>query len=235
MLTIFPNSQSLFGWNSRALGKPGGRWQVPAYSTLVIEPRVLDVDASILRLSYIPSLGWWFLRFRNSALQRPQEGEEEGHPVVLCFEKMACILWLTLLFVLAALGVEARAVGMLSARSATDLYPQTPLQFLFWDRILPSCLGQLWISSGSQAGLAFAPVQPRAPEHLELQVCAIRLHIRHVYICVGPHPGPTHSTPWSHVLHWLPLASANSSQLCWCSSSISDTEHVLEWHLCLML
>lgn len=83
---------------------------------------------------------------------------------------MACILWLTWLFVFAALGVEARAVHMLSTRSATDLYPQTPLHCLFWDRIPPSCLGQLWISSGSQAGLAFAPVQPRAPEHLELQV-----------------------------------------------------------------
>lgn len=127
---------------------------------------------------------------------------------------MACILWLTWLLVFAALGVEARALHMLSARSATDLYPQTALPFLLWDRIPLSCLGQPWIRSGSQAGFAFAPVLPRAPEHLELQVCATGFHVRHVYVYVCPHPGPTLSAPWSRVLHWLPLTSTNSSWLC---------------------
>lgn len=69
-------------------------------------------------------------------------------------------------------------------------------------------------------------------EYLKLQVCAPRLHFRHVYFSVWPQSGPTHSPQWNHTICSLLLPSVNSSGLWGPQPPSTVPEHISEWHLC---
>lgn len=67
------------------------------------------------------------------------------------------------------LGIEPRALHTLVKCFTTKVYPQLSFCFLFWDRVLLSCVDWAWTHSVAQAGPELVNLQSQPSKQLRLK------------------------------------------------------------------